>query len=300
MSSPKRVTIKVRSGAPVKEDRDSDKHVHRIDHSVLAPQLEEIESKPHRPAFLHWAAFALSVVSLGLQIGWMAGSESLLPFGWIVLDIALGAVFFFEFFSRSGFRWDPVRYSVTRLFDFIAIVPVLALANHSFFGASALIWIVLVARSTRAIDRLLGDGFVRRNLFALLEGFEEQITDRVELRIMARIEADLKNGHFGHGIGQALEQNRSAILDRIAKEHPFEGVGEGLAHLVGLDSLIRRTEERTYDAIVDILKSPEVDRTIHDGVDSVFARMREEVGTKEWRQHLGIRVGAPAPNRKKT
>jgi hypothetical protein len=63
----------------------------------------------------------------------------------------------------------------------------------------------------------------------------------------------------------------------------------GLAHTVGLDAALERAEERTYNAQVEIVNSEEVYFAVRDIVNSSFSRMRNEIGRKSWRQHLGIR-----------
>jgi len=78
-------------------------------------------------------------------------------------------------------------------------------------------------------------------------------------------------------------------LQRVRAATPKEGLAPGLAHIVGLDTALERAEERTYDAIVGILNSEEVDHAIRDVVDSSFSRMRSEIGKKSWRQHLWLR-----------
>jgi hypothetical protein len=78
-------------------------------------------------------------------------------------------------------------------------------------------------------------------------------------------------------------------LQRVRTATPHEGLVPELAHLVGLDKALERTEERTYDAIVAMINSEEVDRAVRDVVNSSFSRMRNELGKKSWRQHLGIR-----------
>lgn len=250
----------------------------------------ELERKPRRNPVLHWAAFVLSLVSLGFLTAWLARGRGSVPLAWFIVDVVLGAVFIFEFFSRSGFRWNPVGYTLTRFFDFIAIVPVLALVNHAFAGEAIWVWLVLAARVVRTVDRILGDGFVQRNAYALVEGLEEEITDRVLLHIMQRIQDDLERGHFGQGIAEVLEKNKTDVLQRIGQEHPFEGVGGGLAHLIGIgvDVFLRRTEEHVFEATVNVLKSPEMDRTIRAAVNSVFSTMRDEIDKKTYRQHFGL------------
>jgi len=256
----------------------------------MVSRLEELESLPHRSALLHWAALALSLLSFILLAGWVLGSQGSVPRAWVLLDIGLGVVLAVEFFTRSGFRWDRVTYLRTRVFDFVAIVPALALVNHGPFAIEGVwVWFILVARAARALDRLLGDGFVRRTVLVLVGGLEEEITDRVLERIISRIQADMDRASFSHGVAEAFARNKAAVLQRVRASTPREGLVPGLAHLVGLDAALERTEERAYDAIVEIIDSEEVDRAVRDSVNSTFTRMLAELGEKSWRQHFRVR-----------
>jgi len=257
--------------------------------SSIAERLEELESLPHRGALLHWAAFTLSLLSFILLSTWFLNSRGSVPRAWVLLDIGLGVVFTVEFFTRSGFRWDRAAYVRTRIFDFVAIVPALALVNHGFVIEGVWVWLILVARAARVLDRFVGDGFVRRTVLALVEGFEEEITDRVLQRIIARIQADMDRASFSHGVAEAFVRNKAAVLQRVRAATPRDGLVPGLAHLVGLDAALERAEERAYDAIVEVIDSKEVDRAVRDSVNSSFSRMLTELGEKSWRQHFGIR-----------
>ncbi len=257
--------------------------------SKLAARLEELESLPHRHAALHWGAFILSLLSLVLLAIWVFGSQGAVPTAWIIVDIALGVVFAVEFFTRSGFRWSRAKYLRSRFFDFIAIVPALALVDRGFAIEGVWVWLILVARFIRSVDRLLGDGFVQRTVLALVWAFEEEITDIVLDRILTRIQADMDRTSFSHGVAEAFEQNKADVLQRVRAATPKEGLVPSLAHLVGLVDALERAEERTYDAIVEILDSQEVDRAIRDVVDSSFSRIRSEIGKKSWRKHLWFR-----------
>jgi hypothetical protein len=256
--------------------------------SPIAARLEELESLPHRSAVLHWAAFTLSLLSLILLSTWVFSSRGAVPRGWIWLDIGLGVVFAIEFFTRSGFRWGGAGYLRTRFFDFIAIVPALVLVHHGFAIESVWVWLILVARAVRVVDRLLGDGFVQRTVLAMVEGFEEEITDRVLERIVARIQGDMDRASFSHVVAEALARNKAAVLQRVSAATPHEGIVPGLAHVVHLDTALEHAEEKTYDAIVGIINSEEVEHAIRDVVNSTFTRMRSELGEKSWRQHLGL------------
>ena len=257
--------------------------------SPITARLEELESLPHRNPILHWAAFVLSMMSLVILIAWVSSSRGSVPGAWVLIDIGIGVIFAVEFFTRSGFRQGKIKYLWTHFFDFFAIVPALALVHNGFVIEGLLLWLILAARAIRVVDRLLGDGFVRRNILALVAGFEEELTDRVLERIIARIQADMDRACFSRGVADALTRNKPALLQRVRAATPHEGFVPGLAHIVGLDKALEHAEEQTYDAIVGIMNSDEVDHAIRDVIGSMFSRMRNELGTKSWRQHLGIR-----------
>ena len=93
---------------------------------------------------------------------------------------------------------------------------------------------------------------------------------------------------FSHGVAEAFKSNKSAVLQRVRAATPHEGLVPGLAHIVGLDAALERAEERTYDAVVEIVDSEEVDHAVRDVVNSIFSRMRNELGEKSWKQNIGI------------
>jgi hypothetical protein len=252
-------------------------------------RLEILKTRPKRNTALHWAAIILSIFSLGLLIYWLVNMPVKVSAEWIYIDLGIGIVFVFEFLTRSGFRWNKAIYLRTHFFDFIAIVPALVLVNRGYPLEAVWVWLILITRAIRMIDRILGDGFVQRNIYALVEGFEEEITDRVTLRIINRLENDISQTNIGQNIAGILEKNKAAVLRRVKQEHPHEGFGAGLAHLVGLDILIERSESRIYDSIIEVIKSPEVEQAIREGVDSSFKSIRSEIETKTWRTHLGFK-----------
>jgi hypothetical protein len=268
---------------------DTSKNTKPAGGASLGARLEELEARPRRNPILHWAAFGLSSISLVLLSTWVFSSRGPVPTAWIIFDIGLGVVTVVEFFTRSGFKWNRGAYLRTHFFDFVAIVPALALVNHGIVIELVWVWIILVARFARTIERLLGDGFIRRNIWALVEGFEEEITDRVLQNIVTRVQADMDKANFSHGVAEAFVKNKSAVLQRVRAATPHDGIVPSLAHIVGLDAALDRAEERTYDAVVQIIDSEEVDRAVRDAVNSVFSRMTSELGAKSWRHKIGVR-----------
>jgi voltage-gated potassium channel len=266
-------------------------NLHKGHHHIYG-RLDDITSLQHRNPLIHWAAFVFSLISLILPSFWIFSPAQHLPAFWMWTDVGLGVFFGLEFLTRSGLRWNPTSYIRTRFFDFVAVVPVLVLVHYQVPHLLVWMWIIVLARFGRSIDRALGDGFWTRNLFALLEGFEEEITDRVMLRIMTRVRLDLERGSFGKGLAEALERNKQNLLDQVRSQHPSEGIGGGLAKITGFNSALEKAEERTFDAVIEIVKSPEVDRAIREAVDSAFKTMQKEMEVKSWRQNLGIKSEA--------
>ena len=213
---------------------------------------------------------------------------------WVTLDIALCGVLAGEFFTRSGLRWDRRHYLRTHPFDFIAIVPALVLVQHNVVGENVWGWIVLIARFTRVVDRALGDGFVERKLLALMEGFEEEVADRVTLRMLTGLQESLDRGSLGEAVAKALVRNKRAVLDRVHASHPQDGVAAGVARLSGLEAMAVRAEEKAYDAVVEIMESKEIDRVIRDAMSAAIADVRKGLGGRSWRERLTEDAGTPS------
>jgi hypothetical protein len=254
-------------------------HLHRLD---------AVDSRKRRNPLIHWVAMTFALISWGILVFGMVNFKSPLPVEWVWLDLALSIFFLFEFFTRSGFRWHRIKYIRTHVFDFIAIVPAFLFLHHGVFAEYLWVWLVLVARSIRMLDRILSDGFIEHNFFALLEGMEEETTDRVVLRIEDRIRKDLVDGKIGHSTAQVLENKKSMVLRRIRAEYPRESFGAELARFVGLEAVIEQIEERIYDAVVDVLASSEANAVIQEEIDVIFAGLRSDIGKNEWRKHLGL------------
>ena len=264
---------------------------------TLDERLHELEGLPHRNAIFHWSEFTLSLLSFILLLSWIPRSSETVPLVWIWIDVGLGVIFAIEFFTRSGLRWNRRTYLLTHFFDFIAIVPALAFVNYGFFAEGAFVWLIVIARFVRIVDRFLGDGFVTRNFLALVEGFEEEITDRVMVRIIARLQQDTDRAHFGQTIAESLDRHKVHILKKVKESTPREGLLPSLARVAGLEAALERAEERAYDSIVKIVGSEEMDHTIRDTINSSFESLLKQLEKKSWRQHIGIRLSSSESKR---
>jgi hypothetical protein len=259
-----------------------------VQSETFGDRLKELIQKPRRNPVIHWAALVLSIVSLAPLIIWRIWPANFTESNWYAWDIGFSLFFMLEYITRSGFRWDPAGYTKTHFFDFIAIIPALVLIHFSIPWFVVWFWIILVARVMRAIDRILGDGFIARNLLTIAEGFEEELTDRVTLRILRRTREDLSRGKFGVAIGQAIEDNKMAVLKEIRTQHPHV-LENGVVRFSGITRVLERAEENVYDAIVKVLKSPEIEKAIRHSVNTTFASIEMQVAQKSWKKNLGFK-----------
>lgn len=248
----------------------------------------------HRRArWLHWLAWAAAVaaiVVLAFAAFGEPGRETAMALGWT--DLGLTLAFAVEIFTRSGWRRDGWKYLAWRWFDFIAMVPLVFLFPLRLDSILIWVWIVLVMRLVRLVDRTLGDGFVQRNALALLSAVEEEISDRVLLSIIARIETEIALAKFGEGAANALGRNREAVLNRIYEEQLRDGAFSKIATFTGLRETIERAEEKTFDAIRSIVGSKETDEAIRDVIQTALRRARLQIGAKSWKRRLGLRKEA--------
>jgi hypothetical protein len=235
---------------------------------------------------LHWLAWTAALVSVALLAFWKwgtpdAGSVTLLR----GIDVGLGLFFAVEFFTRSGWRQSRTAYVKWRWFDFIAIVPVTALGP---VAVPAVFWLVFVCRAIRVVDRTLGDGFVQRNALLVVGAVEEEISDRVLEKMLARWEDELDHANFGAALAKALQRNKEAVLQRVYAEQLQEGTFAKIAHFTGLQASLEKEERRLFGAVIEMVASKEVDEAIRDVISSSLRRTREQLGAREWRRKFFV------------
>ena len=241
-----------------------------------------------RPRWIHWSAWFASVVSFATLLGWLLGPrrpESLAPLG--TVDLLLSAAWTLEFFTRTGWRRSGLRYLAWRWFDVVAMLPILFLLDIGWNVPAAIVWFVLATRLVRATDRTLGDGFLLGLFTTVLEGVEEEISDRVILKITSRIGAELEKARFGAAASKALAANRGAILERIYEEQLKDGgLLTRVAQATGLRSALEKSEARVFDSILEILGSEATDQAIRAVIRETLGRATAEIGQKSWRKRL--------------
>jgi hypothetical protein len=108
------------------------------------------------------------------------------------------------------------------------------------------------------------------------------------IRILDRLDADLSRGKFGEVLGEVLENSKGQVLDEIHAQHP-QALKTGLAHVTGVTQALEKGEAQIYESIVKILKSPAVDKTIRNSVNSTFASLCKEISETSWKTNLGFK-----------
>lgn len=246
-----------------------------------------------RPRSLHWLAWAAALASLLVAALWMWGPSS--PRATAILqaaDIGFALFFVAEFFTRTGWRHARLSYLKWRWFDVVAIIPIAAMGP---LAVAPLVWTVFVCRCIRLIDRTLGDGFVQRKAIALLGMVEEELSDRVLIKMLTRWERELEHANFGTSMAAALARNKHDVLARVYAEQLQEGAFARLAHLTGLQAALEREEERLFGALIEMVGSKEVDEAIRDVIASSLRRSREQLGAKDWRREISASAPIIAP-----
>lgn len=238
-----------------------------------------------RPRSIHWLAWAAAVASIGIAAVWMwaAPADNLITLlqG---ADVGLALFFAVEFFTRTGWQRSRAAYLKWRWFDFIALVPVTVLGP---LAIPLVFWLVLACRAIRLIDRTLGDGFVQRNALVLVGAVEEEISDRVLEKMLARWEHELHDAKFGAAMAQALARNKEAVLRRVFAEQLQDGTFAKIAHFTGLQAALEQEERRLFSAVIEMVGSHEVDEAIRDVVATSLSRTRQQLGTRDWRRNFG-------------
>jgi|GEM_PF-2320123 len=244
---------------------------------IFAPAL-------HRSRTLHWLAWGGALVSIAIAALWMWSAPNANLVTLIQgVDVALALFFAAEFFTRTGWQKSRLTYVKWRWFDFVAIVPITALGPLS---VPAVFWIVFVCRAIRLVDRTLGDGFVQSKVIALASIAEEEISDRVLVKMLARWERELETAHFGAAMAQALSRNKEAVLQRVYAEQLQDGTFAKIAHFSGLQSTLEKEERRLFSAVIEMVGSHEVDAAIRDVIASSLRRTRQQLSAQDWRRNL--------------
>ena len=146
---------------------DATKNATSPEIASIKERLEELEALPRRNPLLHWIAFVLSLISLVLLSAWVFSSRGPVPINWVVFDIGLAMVIVVEFFTGSGFHWNHRLIFAYPLFRFRRCNTSLGACQSRDSIRIDLGMDYHGCQAARAIDRLLGDGFVQRNIWGM-------------------------------------------------------------------------------------------------------------------------------------
>lgn len=183
---------------------------------------------------------------------------------WVrAVDYAICFAFAAEFF-RHGRRvgWTD-RYLARHWYAFLGMIPVThALLEHPWVGL-----LFVLSRLVRAIDRVLGEGFVVRLLNRGKDLLIGAISGAITVAVLNEVADVLVRGTYTRNVSRALAENerelRAMILDKL-REDPQAGKLRWLPYYnVIVDSVIvavlRVTEgilndPRTDELVADMLR----------------------------------------------
>lgn len=228
---------------------------------------------------------AAALASVLIAIAWKWGEPG--PGFAIILqslDVALAVFFCFELFTRTGFQRRGVSYLQWRWFDYIAILPIIALGS---LAVSIAFWPVLICRAIRLADRTFGDRFLQRNALIVVSIVEEEISDRILDKILTRWDVELQRANFGTAMAIALARNKESVLQRVYAEQLQDGTFAKIAHYTGLQATLEKEERRLFGAVIEMVGSPEVDKAIRDVIGASLGRARAHLNDRDWRRRVG-------------
>lgn len=241
---------------------------------------------PERVTWVDWVILALAVVSLGLVI-----VEQSFPSyfsshpearQWLIwADLGICGVFFIEFVARMRHQVSKWAYVKSRWYDILGMIPV----SHPFFRGFRLLRIlriaVITSRFVRATNRTFGEMAFEATVRRFRDILIEEVTDAVVLRSLSMVEPWLVRARFADRIGEAMEERRAEIR-RLVREAMGRVPGATMMLRVGpFRNMVDTAENAAVQAVIDTLRSEELNRLIQEATANVLDEIKEQVAVKE-------------------
>lgn len=232
---------------------------------------------PERPPLFSgrlsdWVLFALALLSIAMlawQNFWHVEGEQLF---WIrAIDYGVCAIFAAEFFLHWRQDGWTLRYLGRNWYAFLGMIPV----SHSLLHHHPWIRLLLtLARVARAVDRILGEGFVMRLLTRIKDLAIGAVSGAITVAVLNEVANVLVKGTYTRNISQALAENetelRAMVLEKLRND-PQTGKLRWLPyHDAIVDSVITAVLRVTEG----ILNDPRTDELVADMLRENIAQLR--------------------------
>ncbi len=265
---------------------------------ALSPALEppaeviaaEAAPPPERVPWVDWAMVGLAVLSLGLVIAEQVAPTYLHArpdvLRWLVIaDLAICGVFALELLVRV---WPQPRrwaYLKSRWYEVLGMIPV----SHPLFRGFRLLRIlrivVVTSRFVRATNRSFGEMLFESTVRRFRNILVDVVGGAVMVRGVAMVEPWLVQARFAERIGDALEGRREEIR-RMVHAQMGKMPGATLLALPPMRKAVINAEEAAVQAVIDVLKSNELNAVVQQSTQNVLAELRSKINDSERRRGM--------------
>lgn len=226
-----------------------------------------------------WALFLLALFSAAL-LSWAILFEiSEQEMLWVrLIDSVICLIFVAEFtwhWRQHGWGW---AYLGRNWYAFLAMVPV----AHPAIISNPWISLPLVfSRIARAIDRILGKGFVLRLLARIKKTIVGAISGAVTVAVLDEVADVLVKGTYTHNISRALKENqhelRAMVRDKL-REDPQTG---RFRHLPFFNQTVEAVTDTVLRVTEEVLMDPRTEELVADMLRENIDQIRRAVAAQE-------------------
>jgi hypothetical protein len=238
-----------------------------------------------RVTWIDYFLVALAIASLGLVIAEQVASTYLARrpevLWWLILaDIAICGVFAIEFLWRMRGVADKWAYTKSRWYDVLGMIPV----SHPFFRGFRLLRIlrivVITSRFVRATNRSFGEMLFESTVRRFRDVLVDVIGGAVALRGLSMVQPWLVRARFAEQVGEAMEVRRVDIR-RMVQDSMRRLPGGRMFALPPMRGAIERAESAAVQAVIDVLKSDELNRVVQVSTQNVLEELRASIAESD-------------------
>ena len=200
----------------------------------------------------------------------------------IVADVAICGLFAIEFFARMRGQPSKWAYTKSRWYDVLGMIPV----SHPMFRGFRLVRLVRIAvitsRLVRATNRSFGELLVESTVRRFRDTLVDVIGGAVVVRGIDMVQPWLVRARFAEQIGEAMEDKR-ADIHRMVQDSMRQLPGGRVLVERPIRGLVERAESAAVQAVIDVLRSAELNRVVQQSTANVLAELRTSIASNERR-----------------
>ncbi len=246
----------------------------------VAPVPDASDSAPEQPPLFRgrisdWLLFGLALLSIAMLAWQNFGVVTSQQLFWIrAIDYGVCAIFVAEFFLHWRQEQWTLRYLSRNWYAFLGMIPV----SHSLLHHHPWIRLLLVlARLARAIDRILGEGFVLRLLNRVKDLVIGAISGAITVAVLNEVADVLVKGTYTRNISRALAENEADLRTMVLEKLRNDPQAGKLRWLPYYDSIVESVITAVLRVTEGILNDPRTDELVADLLRENIAQLRAAV-----------------------